>query len=300
MHSGRKTHWWLALLLAVVTGISAPAFAKKVKYVPPDGFAGHKWGALRSTFDRLPEQPVGVGAGWTRPVEKDVTWHCVPTTFPSPSGGVTEGCDFQQTLLTLRRNFEGGGFYVLSEYAIPDQGFRFGDEKDGVTIHPVVYQFCANWDSTKKVVPPNFDSMNKFCGMRLHFQSETLEQLRKLPADHVTVYDRLLERLLAKYGHPDRFVRRGQVVIEAEDGDSRAPGDRKFSTWRWCPARDRAFHTECEASVTLTIDPRTGVGTVLYATPRLWEYAYARETNGFEGDKLYRALHANARRRITF
>ena len=62
--------------------------------------------------------------------------------------------------------------------------------------------------------------------------------------------------------------------------------------WRWCPARDRAFHTSCEASVTLTIDPKSGVGTVLYATPLLWEYAYARENNGFKGDKLYRVLHA--------
>jgi hypothetical protein len=292
MPASRWTKWWLALSLAVITGISAPAFAKRVKFVAPQGFGDHKWGDLRSTFVRLPEQPVGVGAGWTRPVEKEVAWTCVPVTFPSPFGGVTEGCDFNQTLLTLRRSFEGGGFYVLSEYAVPEQGFRFGDEKSGVTIHPVVYQFCANWDETKKVVPPNFDAMNKFCGVRLHFQSETREELRKLPADHVTVYDRMLDRLLAKYGHPDRFVRRGQVVIETEDGESREAKDRKFSIWRWCPARDRAFHTECAASVSLSIDPKTGVGTVLYATPRLWEYAYARENNGFKGDKLYRVLHA--------
>lgn len=292
MHANKWMRWWPALLLAVVVGISAPAIAKKVKYVAPEGFAGHKWGELRTSFDRLPEQPVGVGAGWTRPVEKDIEWHCVPVTRPSPSGGVTEGCDFHATLLTLQRRFEGGGFYVLSEYAIPDQGFRFGEEKNGVTIHPVVYQFCANWDETKKVVPQNFEAMNKFCGVRLHFQSETREELRKLPADHATVYDRMLERLLAKYGHPDRFVRRGQVVIETEDGESTEPTDRKFSIWRWCPARDRAFHTECAASVSLSIDPKTGVGTVLYATPLLWEYAFARENNGFKGDKLFRVLHA--------
>jgi hypothetical protein len=273
----------LALSLALSMGISAPSFARKLKYVAPQGFAGHSWGDLRSTFDRLPKEPIGVGAGWTRPVEKEVAWNCVPTV---------DGCDFNAALLSLRRNFEGGGFYVLSEYAIPDQGFRFGDEATGVTVHPVVYEFCANWDETKKEVPPNFDAMNKFCGMRLQFQSETREELRKLPADHVTVYDRMLEHLVAKYGHPDRFVRRGQVVIETEDGDSREPSDRKFSIWRWCPARDRAFHTDCAASVTLTIDPKSGVGTVLYATPLLWEYAYARENNGFKGDKLYRVLHA--------
>jgi hypothetical protein len=31
---------------------------------------------------------------------------------------------------------------------------------------------------------------------------------------------------------------------------------------------------------------------VLYATPVLWEYAFAREHNGFKGDRLYKLLHA--------
>ena len=44
--------------------------------------------------------------------------------------------------------------------------------------------------------------------------------------------------------------------------------------------------------VTLTIDPKTGVGTVLYSTPMLWQYAFARENNGFKNDWLFRVLHA--------
>jgi hypothetical protein len=31
---------------------------------------------------------------------------------------------------------------------------------------------------------------------------------------------------------------------------------------------------------------------VLYSTPKLWEYAYARENNGFKGDRLFKLLHA--------
>lgn len=272
---------------------SALAAGKKAKYVPPSGFQGHAWGELRSKFDRLPAEPIGVGAAWTNPVQKEVAWNCVP---PPPLGatmsGAPEGCDFYATLLQLRRSTEGGGFYVLSEYAIPDQGFRMGDEKNGVVLHPIVYQFCANWDETKKEVPPNFEELNKFCGMRLMFQSESREELAKLPRDHVTVYDRMLEHLLAKYGRPDNFVRRGQVVIETEEGETADQKERKFSIWRWCPARDKAFHTTCEASVVLTIDPKSGMGMVLYSTPLLWEYAYARENNGFKGDRLYRILHA--------
>jgi hypothetical protein len=284
----------LVSLALVVASAAAADKPKRVKYVPPEGFAGHKWGELHSSFTRLQIQPIGVGAAWVRPQEKDVAWSCVPSAPPPRMGmvGAVAGCDFEATLLTLRRSFEGGGFYVLSEYTIGEQGFRFGDEADGVVMHPIVYQFCANWDSVKKEVPPSFDAMNKFCGVRMLFQSESREELAKLPTDHETVYDKVLVKLLAKFGRPDRFVRRGQVVIETEEGEFRDPAQRKFSIWRWCPARDRAFHTDCTASVTLTIDPGTGQGQVLYSTPLLWEYAFARENNGRKGDRLYRILHA--------
>ena len=230
-----------------------------------------------------------------RALEKQTDFTCVPASSPGPQmNGAVEGCDFQATLLRLRKDFEGGGFYVLSEYAIDGQGFRLGDESDGVVLHPVVYQFCANWNQgiKKNVAPPNFDSLNKFCGMKFMFQSETREQLRKLPDNYVTNYDRMLDKLLAKYGRPEGFLRRGQVIIETLEGDSEDPAERKFSIWRWCPAHGSGLHTDCTASVVLSLDPSTGVGTVLYSAPLLWEYAYARENYGFKGDRLYKMLHA--------
>jgi len=159
-------------------------------------------------------------------------------------------------------------------------------------LHPVVYQFCANWDETKREVLPKFDEINKFCGMRLMFESDTREQLRGKPAEYVTNYDRMLEKLLAKYGKPDNFARRGQVVIETLEGETADQADRKFSIYRWCPARDIGLHTSCTASVVLSLDPSTGVGTVLYSTPLLWEFVYARQQNGNKEDKLYKMLHA--------
>jgi hypothetical protein len=142
------------------------------------------------------------------------------------------------------------------------------------------------------VLPENFDQINKFCGVRLIFHSETRAQLHEKPADYVTNYDRLLKTLLAKFGKPDGFMHRGQVLIETEEGESGDAADRKFSIWRWCPARDRALHTTCTASVVLSLDPQTGLGTLLYSTPLLWEYAYARQNGGFKGDKLFSMLHA--------
>jgi hypothetical protein len=274
----------LVITLLSVTAAQAGDARKKVKFVPPPGFAGHTWGELRTTFTRLPIEPVGVGAAWIRPVEKDFHYQCIVT-----AGG---GCDFYATLNSLHRSFEGGGMYVLSEYTIEDQGFRFGDEKDGLVIHPVVYQFCANWDATKRKVPPKFDELNKFCGVRLLFQSDSREELRGKPAQYVTNYDRMLEKLVEKFGKPANFARKGVVVIETLEAEAPGQADRKFRIYRWCPAVDTdGFHTNCAASVTLALDPATGVGTVLYSTPRLWEFAYAREMNK-KGDRLYKMLHA--------
>lgn len=284
----------LLALIFVASPVSAADKPKRVKYVPPEGFAGKTWGELRSSFDRLPAEPLGVGAGYILPVEKGSTFTCVPGRPSGPTmSGAVDGCDFHATLLRIRKEYEGGGFYVLSEYVIPDQGFRMGDEQEGVVLHPVVYQFCANWSSSikKKEEPPNFDDINKFCGMRLQFQSETREDLAALPEDHVTVYDRMLKHLLQKYGEPAGYLRRGRVVIETEEGDFTSASERKFSIWRWCPAGGIGLRTECKASVTLSINPATGLGTLLYSTPLLWEYAYARETNR-KGDKLYKLLHA--------
>lgn len=275
---------------ALCSGVVAADKSKKVKYVPPTGFGGHQWGELRANFDRLPQDPLGIGAAFTRPVLTDQDFICKPIASIDQGGG--DSCDLATFVMAARKKFEGGGFYVLSEYTTEGQGFRYGSESDGVVLYPIVYQFCANWDDTKKVVPEKFDEMNKFCGVRLMFRSETREQLRRLPGDHVTAYDRILNMLIEKFGKPDGFIYRGRVLIETMEGESSDAADRKFSIWRWCSARDGTLHTSCSASVGLSLDPATGVGTVLYSTPLLWEYAYAREHGGFKGDKLFKMLHA--------
>jgi len=286
------------LLAAAALTAHAADKPKKVKYIAPDGFGGHVWGEVRTSpaFATLPETPVGVGAAWMQPVQTKAVYKCVPVSGMSVATDVAPvGCDLLGALNSLRRDFEGGGFYVLSEYTIDDQGARFGNGKDGVLLHPVVYQFCANWDSTKREVPRKFDELNKFCGVRMMFRSETREELSKLPADHVTNYDRVLQKLIARFGKPDKYARRGEVVIETMEGESIDRAERKFGIWRWCPARDRSLHTKCSASVVLSLDPATGAATVLYSTPLLWEYAFARQYHGFKGDPLFKMLHARRR-----
>jgi len=118
------------------------------------------------------------------------------------------------------------------------------------------------------------------------------EELAKLPMDHVTAYDRMLEQLVQRFGEPAGYARRGKVLIEIKEGESENAAGRKFSIYRWCPAGGDGFHTDCKASVVLSIDPTTGQGTVLYSAPLLWEFANARQTNGYKDDKLFKMLHA--------
>jgi hypothetical protein len=283
-------------LFPAVFGAHAADRPKPVKYIAPVGFDGHPWGELRTSagFASLPERPVGVAAAWMQPAETDFHFKCMPASaYEMWKSGDPGACDPASTLNSLRRKVEGGGFYVLSEYSIDDQGARLGGER-GVLVYPVIYQFCANWDGKQKKVPPTFDALNHFCGVRMMFRNETREELRDLPSDHHTRYDQVLDFLIANYGNPQGFRQRGQVDIDGDDGGPIKREMRKFNILRWCPAGigSRNLHTKCAASVVLSLDLATGVGTVLYSTPLLWEYAWAREHNGFGGDNLYKVLQA--------
>jgi hypothetical protein len=264
-----------------------PRFAPPPRrYTPPDGFAGHQWGELRSTFSRLPEKPAAVRAAWTHGMRVGNEVVC--------TGRGVQLCTVEDFINSQRSwLFEGDGFHVLSEYLIESQGFRFSES--GVLLHPVVYEFCANWHGMRSKVPEKFERLNEFCGMRLLFETETQAQLRKLPGDHVTRYDLVLAELIARYGKPANFTWRGKVTVETVDGPAvfTPSADRKFSTWRWCPAPRDGLMTRCKASIVLSVDPDAGRGIVLFSTPAMWQYAFARESSEDAApDALFTLMHA--------
>jgi hypothetical protein len=282
----------LGLLLLAAVGHAAE-HEPSVRFVPPPGFQGHKWGEVRAAFHRLPSAPISVGAAWMRIQEKQLGYTCqLNTWLPKYQTQWVDNCK-PSTLLHGKSEFKAGGTYVLSEYAIDDQGFRLGDATTGVVLHPVIYQFCANWRGKRdKRTPPNFDDLNRFCGMKFMFKTEIGEELRKLKGAQVTAYDRVLQTLIELYGRPKGFSRRAKVFIDTAEDEQIDAEIRRFNTWRWCPAVDEGLHTDCTASVTLSLDPVTGMATVLYSTPLLWEFAFARQNFGFQGDPLFKALHA--------
>jgi hypothetical protein len=258
-------------------------------YSPPEGFSGYGWGTLRSAFSTLPTEAAAVRASWTQGKRSDDWLFCT-------GKGLVRCTPDDFADVAMRNHYKGDGFHVLSEYYDESQGFRF--PTSGVVLHPVVYQFCANWHGMRKKVPARFDELNKFCGMRMLFETETQQQVRELPKDHVTRYDLVFSELLARYGKPEDFRFRGRVMVEsAEAPAASALGkDRKFNTWRWCPAPRNGLKTRCDASIVLSIDPDLGRGIVLFSTPALWQYAHARESIGEDvedrpPDPLYTLLH---------
>jgi hypothetical protein len=51
--------------------------------------------------------------------------------------------------------------------------------------------------------------------------------------------------------------------------------------------------TRCAASIVLSIDPDVGRAIVLFATPALWQYAFARESSeDVSPDALFTLMHA--------
>ena len=259
-------------------------------YSAPAGFDGHTWGEPRTVFDRLPHEPAVVLAAWTRGKELSRQLIC--------TGKGLQQCTVDDYVRAARtKQFDGDGFHVLSEYMVEGRGFKL--PQTGVTFYPVVYQFCANWHGVRRKVPKDFDEMNEFCGMRMLFDTESTAQLRKLPPDHVTRYDLVLAELIARYGKPADFTWRGRVTVEPIDGppiwatsDDKAHADRKFDVWRWCPAPRDGLMTRCKSSIVLSIDPDLGRGIVLFSTPEVWQYAYAREQGDAQPDPLYTLLHA--------
>ena len=106
--------------------------------------------------------------------------------------------------------------------------------------------------------------------------------------------DLVLAELTALYGRPANFTWRGHVTVEPI-GSPAAPvarSDRKYNTWRWCPAPRDGLMTRCASSIVLTLDPDLGRGIVLFSTSALWKYALAREMSDAAPDSLYTLLHA--------
>lgn len=299
-------HWVRAAdtTASVQTASSAGHAASKKKpagkYTAPKGFARYEWGDALKAFKRLKENPVTLQLAYSEGRREVVDFMCAPTgsmqTLESAQAGGAAGsldsCDYQRALSTVRQRTDGRGFHLFGEFVVPNQGFRL--ESTDIVLYPVTYQFCANWKGGEKS-PEEMAELLTFCGMRMVFQSQTLEQMEAMSSEELTTYERVLEHLIGKYGKPKGYKPGQRVIVETADGRFADPRSRRLDTYRWCPPTGGRFVPTCEASIVLGFSPESGNGVILYATPAVWEFAYARNESVQGGDPMYRFMHAKGK-----
>jgi hypothetical protein len=239
-------------------------------YQQPDGFGGRKWGDALLSFDRLNVQPVGVDASFTDGGDVSPHFRCVQVG--------TEPCDLTATI--ARMPLRNPHAYILvSQHRVDNQGFRMA----GVTLHPVTHFFCARWREFLEKAPPNVANDMRYCGIRLEFESENIEQLATLPADHVTPYQHVLRHMVRTHGRP--YAYKGQVHVESVDDKTREARREFPRRYRWCTDYDSIFAPKCNVKISLTFDVETGKGSILMAAPLLHQFAASQrgESQGKRG-----------------
>ena len=107
----------VCLLMVAVAARASEAPGDEVKFIAPEGFAGHAWGEVRAAFHRLPAEPVSVGAAWMRIQEKQTGYSCQLTTWiPKYIESWIPQCKYAETLRHPTSELKAGGTYVVSEY----------------------------------------------------------------------------------------------------------------------------------------------------------------------------------------
>lgn len=239
-------------LLLLACLAMVPAHAADFR--PPTGFNGHAWGEGLSAFAGLK------------------LWRA--NTAVGSSGKVVEFRD------AYDQRLEGEGSFALAEYYFDRDRNPWAGEN--IELFIISYLFCSRWQGP--YLPRTVKKRLKLCGVRLMFRSTTASDSN---------YDRLLRRLIALHGYPEGYERSGRITIETESERLTTPEKptQDFVRHRWCGVTDPSVRPICAATVTLAFEAKTGEGTVLYATPQMYDYAYARHQTSDENNELYVLLN---------
>lgn len=263
----------------------------------PNGVGGYAWDTPLGKIGRLAPDPVYVRVAFSKGKVTHFNNACYRKLLDSDDDGALDdlNVDFGTANATCKE-VEGAGFHALAEYYVDSQGYRVVDPAGGkVVLFPVTYQFCSHWTGLSNKFKGDPKENMLLCGVRFHFKSETAQQEQAIKDPmYRTAYDRALNWLIKDYGPPEGFKREGEVIVTDVDTTptTQANKEVRFKQNKyWCGPRGDALVPTCDASIVLAFDDETGQGEVIFLTPEVWSYAYAREFGGSAGDPLYRKLH---------
>ena len=277
--------------LWVVAAMSGGAAALVADYDPPSGFNGHAWQEPLLAFPGLVLYSANTATGFAGKVT-EFSMQCTPDSPASTT------CSFLDARMVQR--VEGAGSHAVAEYYQRQDSNPW--QAAGALPVGVTYLYCSHGVGNR--LPKPLQKNLTLCGARAYFESATDEVRDLMGPNHQTNLQRLLRKLVADHGVPPGYSVRGQVLLEALDTQPQGKplqetGDR-VTAYRWCGLKldGRALYPSCPATVTLLFDGSTGRGLVLYATPPLYEYAWARHEMGDTENEMFVLLSGQAKAHI--
>ena len=255
------------------------SLARADDYRPPDGFNGYTWGTVFGSFKGLELWHANTASGFIGKVT-DFRLQCKPDpSDPSITCSPSASEVIQQV--------QGEGSHAVAEYYFDKDRNPWASRR--IELYTISYLFCASTKGSS--IPRPLKKHLKLCGARVMFRSDTLAQMAARDVGYESNYDRVLRALVAEHGEPPGYERRGRITVESETERFTTPEKQKpqYARFRWCGVDDsmRQLRPGCEATVTLVFEGHSGLGTVLYATAPLYEFAYARHRMKDENNELY-------------
>ena len=261
-----------AVAMLVLGAVSAVAQARE--YQPPQGFNGHQWGETLATYKGL------------------TLWRA--NTAINSNGKQAESHLVCRADLpcVIEQRVEGEGSYGLGEYYFAKDANPWVAQR--IELFTISYLFCARWSG--EYVPKALKKEMKLCGVRVMFRSDTAQQLVALGEHYRSNFDKVLHELITEFGEPPGYERSPTITIETDTqriGPAAGVPTSDYVRYRWCGLdRDvKQLRPSCPATVTLVFDGVRGEGTILYAAPLLYDYAYARRDTGDEHDEIFALLN---------
>jgi hypothetical protein len=248
-------------------------------YQPPTGFNGHRWGEPLTAFHGL--KLLAAHAALVSPGKVE-NLHLMCKPDRAGRGERQNNLD----ICYYDGQVEGAGSFAEAEYYFKYDRNPWAAEK--IQLSTITYLFCAQWQGS--VLPHDLKKRLTLCAVRVTFRNEP-QKHAAANADEKSNLDRVLRQLTSQHGEPPHYEHSGRITIETDEQHLTTPEgpERDYVRYRWCGVPDLApkLYPSCPATVTLVFDAAPDLGTVLYAAPPLYGYAYARHVLGQENDELY-------------
>jgi hypothetical protein len=252
--------------------------SRAADYRIPTGFNGHDWGEQFADLPGIKLWHANTAqSAQVEPIER-------------PFCPTTAGCDTTR-LYGVQQTSDLPNTFALAEYYLNVDTNPW--VSSGVRLYTISYLYCDN--QTGPYLRTPVKKYLHLCGARVIFRSETPDQLAQEDSGFQSNFDRLIRRLIADYGEPPGHEVHGKITIQSMSGDAviatPAPIKPAYVVYRWCPVVSDKRRPDCKATVTVEFEATHGEGTVLFATPELYDFANARHGIGDQKNDIYTLLY---------